>query len=220
MSEQNDATVASSDQVPTIIEILIDETGSMTQVTASTIDAFNNFIMDQKEGDTPCQVTMTKFSSSKVSTPYEMIPVAMVPKLTRATFIPSGGTNLYDVMLSRAKILMETIGQTPCNVIFLVLTDGDDNVSAPGSEDRVRAMLPERMGAGWTFVYLGAHERAVATALRLGFPDNNVKQFEKSDAEMASAMAQTSAATSAYRLARASGSIAVGTSSVSYFSGE
>ncbi len=210
-----DATDASVEQAPTIIEILIDETASMGSVRGQTISAFNEFIDDQKKlADASCQVTMTKFSSAKVSTPYEMIDIAMVPSLSSKTFIPGGMTNLYDTILQRISALKEKIGSTPCNVLFLVLTDGDDNQSSRPLH-QVKVALSSHMEEGWTFVYLGAHQRALQAGLEMGFPAGNIKSF--SNAEIEQAFAKTSHATTAYRSARSSGAVAVGTSSLNYY---
>jgi len=217
-SGQVDAVVASAEQAPTFIEILIDETGSMGGVKGATITAFNDFIKDQKQAEAACQVTMTKFSTTRVITPYEMIDLSMVPDLTPATFNPGGGTNLYDTIVMRCRDLSEKVGSLPCNVLFLVITDGEDT-SSRHSPATVRETLCEKMSAGWTFVYLGAYESALKVALSMGFPENNIKAFSATDAEVSKALHQTSAATTAYRSARASGAISVGTSSMGYFTG-
>ena len=218
-SVQADATVASANQAPTFLEIVIDETQSMNSVKPQTIAAFNDFIKDQKAlEEASCQVTMTKFSSSKITTPYEMIDISMVPDLTNNTFMPNGMTNLYDVICDRITALKNKIGNTECNVLFLVLTDGADNQSRHATVDSIRAQLSNQMEAGWTFVYLGAYAAALDAALRMGFPAGNIKAF--SNVEIASAMAATSHATTAYRSARSSGAVAVATSSANYFSGE
>lgn len=213
-----DATIASAEQAPTFLEILIDETSSMGCVKPHTIAAFNSFIEEQRQLGESCQVTMTKFSTYKVTTPYEMIDLAMVPALTPNTFNPSGSTNLFDTIEDRINALSATIGNIPCNVLFIVLTDGEDNQSRRADVNSIRRRLGERMEAGWTFVYLGAFEQALDMGLQMGFPEGNIKAF--SNVEIGSAMAQTSMATTAYRSARSSGAVAASTASMNYFSGE
>jgi hypothetical protein len=217
-SGQSDATHASS-EAPTFLEIIIDETGSMSSVKAQTIQSFNDFIKDQKALPGECLVSMTKFSTDRISTPYESIGISMVPNLTSATFCPNGMTNLYDTILDRITKLRSKVAATPCNVLFLVLTDGDDNSSRSHRSDVVQE-LGTQMEAGWTFVYLGAHGNALNAALAMGFPEGNIKAFSNVDVEVAAAMAATSNATTMYRSARASGAVAVATSSSNYFSGE
>lgn len=214
-----DATIASTlNTTPTFIEIIIDETGSMGPYAQSTIDAYNSFIRDQKElGGDHCLVTMTQFSTYKISTPYDMIALAMVPELDAKSFQPTGGTNLYDVMVQRINALSTKIKNTECNVVFLVLTDGEDNQSEI-KVTQMPSILGERMEAGWTFVYLGAHDRALSEATRMGFPTGNVKAFKITD--IAKSFQQTSNATSAYRSARSAGLVASNTTSLNYFSGE
>jgi hypothetical protein len=215
---QVDATHASPTDAPTFLEIIIDETGSMQTVKAATIAAFNTFIKDQKEDPAQCQVTMTKFHSSRTITPYEMIDLDMVPKLTANTFNPGDMTNLYDTIMTRIAVLDDRIQDMKCNVLFLVLTDGADNHSKMTALS-VKSALKDKMAKGWTFVYLGAYQQALESAIAMGFPPNNIKAFERNDIEMEAAFAATSSATKAYRSERSKGAVEVGTSSMNYYAG-
>jgi hypothetical protein len=217
-SAQVDATHVSPTDAPTFLEIIIDETGSMGSVKAATIAAFNKFISDQKEDPARCQVTMTKFHSSRTITPYEMVDLDMVPNLTANTFNPGDMTNLYDTIMTRIAILDDRIQDMKCNVLFLVLTDGADNASKMTALS-VKSALKDKMAKGWTFVYLGAYQQALEAAIAMGFPPNNIKAFERNDVEMDSAFVETSNATKAFRSARSSGAVEVGTASMNYYAG-
>ena len=114
-------------------------------------------------------------------------------------FTPGSSTNLYDTIGIRMSALTERLKtwSVKPNVLFVVMTDGSDNASAL-SEVAVRAnLLHMTESYGWSFVYLGAHEQALAVAARLGFAPGNSKQFKAS--EMRETMQNLAKATKAYR---------------------
>lgn len=55
------------------------------------------------------------------------------------------------------------------NVMFVIITDGEENSSRRFSSDRVKAMIEhEKEKYGWEFVFLGANIDAVETAGKFG----------------------------------------------------
>ncbi len=55
------------------------------------------------------------------------------------------------------------------NVMFVIITDGEENSSRRFSSDRVKAMIGhEKEKYGWEFVFLGANIDAVETAGKFG----------------------------------------------------
>ena len=185
--------------LPTLIELLIDETGSMGTYLSSTIGGFNNFIDEQRAQDGTLLVTLTKFASNRKTTPYVDLEVGMVPHLTNTTFLPQGGTNLYDAIVSRIADLSDrlTTWDVRPNILFVVMTDGEDNASKTTALECRDAVLNASNSSEWTFVYLGAHENALHIALDLGFVEGNIKPFWGHTMEQT--MHDVSAATTAFR---------------------
>jgi len=212
-----DATVAS--EAPTFIEFILDETGSMCSLVNTTVGGFNDFLKEQQAQTGQCLMTLTKFHSSRVRTPYTDLEVQMAPKLSAETFQPDGGTNLRDTIISRIDAAQDRLGALAgeANVVMIVMTDGEDTCSRYTERD-VAARLKERMDHGWTFVFLAAYERALPVAEALGFPLGNSKSFARS--EVRETMTKVAHATTAYRSTRSSGLVASGTTSSTYFSGE
>jgi hypothetical protein len=189
-------------QTPTIIEFLLDETGSMSSCKRATVYGFNDFLAEQRAQVGTCLLTLTKFDTAGQKTPYVDIDVKMTPDMQDDWFIPGGGTNLRDTIgarLSALKARLEGWVNKP-NVLVVVMTDGDDNASHDYSEAVISAALKTYMNEGWTFVYLGADSNALATGNRLGFPDNNVKSFATN--EIRETMQGLAKATTAYRATR------------------
>lgn len=166
----------------TIIEFLLDETGSMDSHKAGTLSGFNVFLDEQKILNQDCLLTLTKFDTAGLKTPYVDLDIALVPPLTNQTFIPGQGTNLRDALGQRVRAIetrLETFSEQP-NVLVVVLTDGGDNSSREYSEPQVRDMIRAHEADGWTFVYLGATGCGLEVAKRLGFQPGNAREFDTS----------------------------------------
>ena len=196
---QNAPGISARDETPTIIEFLLDETGSMGSCQHAVVSGFNDFVSEQRAAGGKCLLTLTKFDCSGIKTPYVDLSAQMVPTMTPAMFTPGSSTNLYDTIGERMSALTERLKTWSAkpNVLFVVMTDGGDNASTL-PETAVRSNLLHMTEAhGWSFVYLGAHEQALAVANRLGFAPGNSKQFKAS--EMRETMQNLAKATKAYR---------------------
>lgn len=197
---------------PTIIEFLLDETGSMSGHKAATISGFRSFLGEQRAAQGSALLTLTKFDTyGGFQTPYVDLDVNLVLPLTDETFRPNGGTNLRDALGSRVRALEERIAswQEKPQVLVVLLTDGEDNASREYSEPQVRDMIAAKEAQGWTFVYLGSDANALNNASRLGFQPGNSKKFENQ--HMHETMETLARATTAYR------ATATATSSKSFF---
>lgn len=157
----------------TDITVVLDRSGSMAAVADDTIGGFNQFLLDQKRAPGEGVLTLVQFDNE-----YEFVhtakPLEEVPPLSSATFIPRGSTALLDA-ISRA------IGQTherlakmdesdrPGTVIFVILTDGQENSSREATVDNVFARITEQQEKrGWKFIFLGANQDAIKSGARLG----------------------------------------------------
>lgn len=200
--------------VPTVIEFILDETGSMSSWLMPTITGFNTFLKEQREQPGQALLTLTKFDTAGLKTPFFDIDVKMAPELTTATFVPGGGTNLRDAIGNRIAALKARLSAWPVqpNVLIVAMTDGEDNASQIYTEHSLSSLLRDQQASGWTFVYLGATANAVEVGKRLGFPPGNIKQFEGS--QMYQTMQVLSGSTTAYRATREQ---AYGTSEQNYF---
>lgn len=187
---------------PTIIEFLLDETGSMDRFLSQTIGGFKDFVDEQRNVDGTCLFTLTKFDTTGLRNPYTDLDISMVPYLTTTTYVPNLGTNLNDTIINRieARSSLLTNWDIKPRVLFVCMTDGEDNASRYNTS-YVKDRIMNAMENGWTFVFLGAYERADQAARLLGFLDGNIKCFEGS--RMQETMQELSAATKAYRVAEA-----------------
>ena len=166
----------------TQIVIVLDRSGSMEVVREATIESFNQFIIRQKAAPGEASVYFVQFN-----TEYQVLfdkPIADAPTLSYLTYQPNGGTALYDAVGHT----IDTIGQRfsvmpeperPGKVIFVVLTDGEENSSRRYSQmmiaDRVEH---QRTKYGWEFVFLGANQDAVMTARGLAIPHQAAMSYK------------------------------------------
>ena len=158
------------------ISLVLDRSGSMEAVRADTIGGFNAFLTDQKNaGVGTATVTLAQFDDI-YETVYLAIPLGDAPLLSAQTFVPRGSTALLDAI---GKTIDETgtrlaalpEAQRPDKVIFVILTDGEENASLhftmPQIADKIRH---QRENYQWEFVFLGANQDAIATASQIGVP--------------------------------------------------
>lgn len=188
--------VPAAQERPTLIEMVLDETGSMSACKAETISGFNAFL-DEQRGNNGCMLTLTKFDTAGLRTPYVDLDVGMVPHLNDNTYLPNLGTNLRDAIGERIEAIAARTADWPVqpHVLLVAITDGGDNASRRFSPEQIAALLRERTAQGWTFVYLGP-KGSGEIAESLGFAPGNIREFDVS--EMTATMAAVSQATTVY----------------------
>lgn len=169
----------------TEIVCLVDRSGSMNSVREDAIGGFNAFLKGQKEskhGD--CYLTYVQFDGGGIDTIHEQMPIQNVPELTPATFVPRGSTPLLEAMCrtidsvgTRLANLKED--SRPGNVVFVVLTDGQENASG---RDFTRDLLKEKIRVqtddyDWSFVFLAQNIDAFAAGRDIGIDMSNKKHL-------------------------------------------
>lgn len=193
-------------QSPTFfIEFVLDETGSMSSCARQTVAGFNEYLEEQRNGIGACKFTLTKFQSGALHIPYDSIDIGFIPPMTDQTFVPGGGTNLYDAIGDRIEELaknLETWTVKP-NVLFVVMTDGQDNQSYTHSPVSIAALVSRYRELGWGFAFLAANQNATWVGNQMGFRPGECKTYET--AQMQETMRDLSQATTVYRAAASAG---------------
>lgn len=183
----------------THVAVVLDSSGSMASILDDTIGGFNVFLKGQKEAEGEATLTLVEFASRsfngwgqggawvqpnsldfgkvdgvKVNVKYDFMPIKAVPELSRKNYIPSGGTPLLDT-------IAETIVRTgkalaampeslrPEKVLFVIITDGEENESRVYNHQRVMEMIQHQsIVYKWEFMYLGANQDAIAVGATFG----------------------------------------------------
>jgi hypothetical protein len=181
-------TTKSSKPQPTLVVFLLDRSGSMASVLDETIGGFNGYLEKlQKDDDCTMRFTMSQFDSVGHDLMCKAVPMKEVNKLTRVSYVPRGGTPLYDAM---GRGIAATEGASDkYKVLFVTLTDGQENASSEFTLDALRARIKQKEDQdNWTFAYIGMGIEGFHAAQHLSQGTNsasNVLHTNKANAHVA-----------------------------------
>lgn len=194
----------------TQITIVLDRSGSMSEVRDATIAGFNEFVEGQKEVPGEANITLIQFDTEN---PYEVVfdskRVKEVPKLTVEMYVPRGGTPLHDALGRTIDSLGAQLSklsdeERPEKTVIVVMTDGLENSSREYSAPRVADMIKhQREAYKWEFVFLGANQDAILTGERLNIPMAASMTYASSTPGTANAMRSTSRSLAQFRVGTA-----------------
>jgi hypothetical protein len=153
----------------TEIVCIIDRSGSMESIRSDAIGGFNAFIEEQKKIPGTASVSLVLFDN-EYETPYINKDIKQIEGLTDKTFVPRGGTALFDAVgktinSTSAKIASMKKEDRPEKVVVCILTDGEENSSKEFTGDQIKVMIDNQKGQSqWSFIFLAANQDAFATA--------------------------------------------------------
>lgn len=188
---------------PNSIEIVfvVDRSGSMARIAEDMRGGFDAFIGKQKETPGDCKVTLTQFDDH-----YDVVYSARpLNEVTSLVLEPRGSTALLDAIGrtindtgSRLKKLRES--ERPSQVLFVIITDGQENCSREFSRERIFNMIThQRDKYNWEFIFLGANQDSIAAAQDIGISVTNAVTFDASGVGTKGLMRGLSANVSSYR---------------------
>ena len=163
----------------TDITIVLDRSGSMTTVQQEAEHGLNHFISEQKNQPTDAIFTLVQFD-----TEYEFvhsgIPIQSVP---HCKLEPRGWTALFDALgraIQETGSRLGSISESdrPGLVLFVILTDGQENSSKEYKKDQIKSMIEHQQSHyNWKFIFLGANQDSFAEADALGIQKNAAANF-------------------------------------------
>lgn len=157
----------------TELVFILDKSGSMHGLEQDTIGGFNSMLQKQKELDGECRITTVLFDN-RYELLHDRIDIRAVSPMTEKEYQVGGTTALLDAMGRTVQKLVSVQKNTAKEyradrVLFVIITDGQENASQEYSSDKVKGMIQlEKEKYGWEFVFLGANIDAVETAGQLG----------------------------------------------------
>jgi Mg-chelatase subunit ChlD len=170
----------------THVALLLDRSGSMAPLVADVIGGVNQLLTEQRAQGNDVRVSIVQFDSND---PQEVkvwgAPIAEVSNLTTADFQPRGGTPLLDatgLLIGRVKVDAQarvTAGLAEEDIVFVTVTDGEENQSREFTLAQVKALVEAQTAAGWTFVFLSAGLNAYADAAAMGFDASNSQAWDR-----------------------------------------
>jgi len=163
------------------VSFLLDRSGSMASHKGWVIDAFNEYISGIKDDDR-IVFTLTTFDSEGTDVVFDAVPVSEVPPLTDRTYQPRAATPLYDAIGQSVGKIEKVIkkggyGKKKQRVLFIILTDGEENASQEYSRRNAFDLIRQKESLGWTVTYLGANQDAYAVGMGLGVHPGNVANY-------------------------------------------
>lgn len=157
----------------TELVFILDKSGSMSGLERDTIGGFNAMLGKQKEAAGESRITTVLFNS-RYELLHDRIDIQAVSPMTEREYQVGGSTALLDAIGRTVNKLVNVQRSTAeeyraGSVMFVIITDGEENASREYSAQKVRAMIEhQREKYGWEFVFLGANIDAVETAGRFG----------------------------------------------------
>jgi uncharacterized protein YegL len=167
----------------TSINVIIDRSGSMSKLAPDTIGSFNTFLAEQKVVPGEAAFTLCTFNDN-YSLVHDFVTLSSVPELTSRTYYASGGTALLDALGTTIKSIGARLAamaedDRPSKVIFLIITDGQENSSHIFSKEQIRSMVEHQKDTyKWEFVFMGANIDAISEGTALGISMNNTLNYD------------------------------------------
>lgn len=171
---------------PNLTEIVcvVDRSSSMEHTTQEVIDGFNIFLKDQKALPGEGRITLALFD-----TRYELLLNGVLLRevkenfLSRENYVAHGATALLDSVGKTIDAVGERLmglpeEKRPGKVIFLIMTDGEENSSQTYVGQKVPDMIKhQREKYNWEFVFIGANVNSfhLAQNYNIGYSANYVQ---------------------------------------------
>lgn len=162
----------------TLVTFLLDRTGSMAPIADDTVGGFNTYLETLQKSGEAIAFSLVQFDSMSIDKLYVRVPVAEVPALTRATYVPRGSTPLIDAAYKTIKAVEASIadGEKP-KVIICIQTDGEENCSTEHTWDELNALIKAKSAEGWQFNFMGASIDAYQQAQKMGLSANSAMSY-------------------------------------------
>ena len=182
------------DRNQTEIVILLDRSGSMQSIGKATVEGFNTFLNEQKNADGEAFVTLVQFDD-RYEMNYESLPVKdATPLILGENFVPRGSTALIDAIGKTIEDL-----NTDRDVVFVIITDGEENASVTYKREAIMKMIETQTEAGWKFLFLAANQDAIKAGGTIGIKGSNSINYSSTADSTINVFANVSQNMSKYR---------------------
>lgn len=165
----------------TELVFIIDQSGSMAGLENDTLGGFNRMLNEQKELEGACVVT-TIFFNTQVDIVHDRTLLTEIAPLARSDYRPNGGTALLDAIgygISKTSAMLRGMrtNYKPTNVMFVIITDGEENSSRRYNIHQIRERITKQEERGWVFQFLGANIDTFRAAESLGIKRDYAHSF-------------------------------------------
>jgi len=169
----------------THISVVLDRSGSMAKCLADTIGGFNTFLTAQKKLEGEATITMVKFDD-QYDVMCNMVAIKDAEELSDKNYEPRGWTALLDAIGRTINSVEHDLSEKdeaekPEKVIFVIITDGEENQSREFTRDQIMEMINRhRNEMNWEFVFIGANQDAIQAGSSMGIRAGNSYTYQAS----------------------------------------
>lgn len=166
----------------TELVFILDKSGSMGGLEKDTIGGFNAMLEKQKAVDGECRITTVLFDN-RYELLHDRIDIKAVTPITEKEYFIGGSTALLDAIGRTIHKIGSAERHTAEDyraekVLFVIITDGEENSSREYSADKVKAQIERQKSKyGWEFIFLGANIDAVETAEKFGIKADRAQNY-------------------------------------------
>jgi hypothetical protein len=151
------------------VSILADSSGSMANIADDMSGSLNTLMEENRNLPTEVTVTYSIFSDTYMPQFTEM-PIRNVPPFK---IVPSNTTALLESackMINEVDARFAAMPEYPEKVMFVIVTDGMENASAPEyTRTRLFSLIRRQTEKrNWVFLYFGANQDAIQEAESFG----------------------------------------------------
>lgn len=184
-----------------------------------TIEGFNAFLKEQKTQPGKAKLTLCLFDGgnsfgAEAGKTYEIIydrvDLKEVEELNDKTFVPKGMTAMYDAIGSTIHTMekhLKADKKKSDKVIFLIMTDGEENSSREYDQKTVFKLIEEKQkNDKWAFLFIGANIDTMQAGGGMGISRGNTMAYSNTNHGVNTAYMNMSASVSMFRCAAVSDS--------------
>jgi len=144
--------------------LVVDMSGSMSPRRFETIREINRYLDSLRRDGNRYRVSLTTFNE-RANTIVTRKPIQDVGEMEESEYRPYGWTRLLDAV---GRLLDSYQYWRENKVLFVVITDGEENDSREYTFTKVRNMIDARESQNFQFVYLGSGPGAWQIGRHLG----------------------------------------------------
>ena len=166
----------------TELVFILDRSGSMAGLEKDTIGGFNAMLKKQKEVEGECRITTVLFDN-QINILHDRLDIQAIGSLTEKDYQVGGSTALLDAIGSTINKIGNVQKHSShehraSKVLFVIITDGEENSSREFSSQRIKKMIEHQMKKyNWEFIFLGANIDAVETSKMYGIRPDRTQNY-------------------------------------------
>ncbi|EKT65583.1 vWA domain-containing protein [Providencia burhodogranariea] len=176
----NSQSVITNGQQPEMLDLVfvLDKSGSMSGFESDTIGGFNSVLTENRDKKANVFITTVLFNN-KTSVLHNREPIHKVSNLTLDDYQVGGNTALLDAVGNTIIKMQQNRKITKNNnVLFVIITDGEENSSREYSQAKIKSMIKSAETEDkWDFIFLGANIDAVTAADNIGISSSKATGY-------------------------------------------